>query len=108
MQQRPPDYFGRTWLIGYVPAHVNLAGPIAGRMYLLGRSGRRYRAAAERWLHTELWIHGGGEDPFVRMHEERALEDLRGHWPSVERVAALLLERVTITGTEFKAVMGDA
>jgi hypothetical protein len=98
-------YTGRTWVKGVVPAHVILAGPIAERMYVLGRSGRQYRRASEVWLRNELWNHYAPQHPLPHGLEMRALEDLRPLWPAVERVAALLLERVTITGDEFKAVM---
>jgi hypothetical protein len=95
------------WLASADPT---LAGPEAeGR--LTGRansvSARLDHAFAADVALTFVQGHEEEATAYVRWLEHRTRRFVAELWPQIERVAALLLERKTITGTEIDVALPD-
>ncbi|MBV8703269.1 MAG: hypothetical protein JO118_06120 [Acetobacteraceae bacterium] len=83
-------------------ARVCLAGPMAQHRFN-PRSMGHYRSHSDYALARGLALRLGGAEvaeAWLRLWEAQVREDLAEGWPAVERLAAALLERGTVSGEE--------
>lgn len=105
------DYGAREWTIrrklepGIISAY---AGVLAEKRY----TGRRHNWAGAssdmQWAaYCILQLEGGGKvaDAYARYLRESARRKVETWWPSIERVAAALIERETLKGDDIREAM---
>ncbi|RUW01101.1 MULTISPECIES: hypothetical protein [unclassified Mesorhizobium] len=87
---------------------VTLAGDIAQRKHQ-AKSVRRWHASADRQQAADLALSicGSGESAtaYLAWLDIVTRNIVEGRWSVIERVAAALLERETLTGDELRAVI---
>jgi hypothetical protein len=88
-------------------AAIALAGPTTERRYRAPSPAELEALWREQWrtdvAHAREHIAACGADPFVLLLEVELL--VRENWEAIERVAAALEQRGTLTGAEIAALM---
>jgi hypothetical protein len=89
-----------------IQACVSIAGPTAERRYRAATPAELEMLWREQWrsdvAHAREHIAACDADPFVLLLEVELL--VRENWEAIERVAAALAERGTLSGAEVDAL----